>query len=195
MRLIAVFLMLASPAAALADAKIQSFIPGLERELAGCVGQVSGNDKVAARAAAYVKTDADKSADGRTRSTAEGGAKVNDKSADGRTRSTAEGGAKVDDQEAARDAAALAAGAAQYKQYCDDVAGFVAYLKDKAGVPYKTVERELDERATGSASCAGMPRSPSRSSRRSRASGSPRSCRRSSSPRRSARRASSRAAG
>ncbi|MEO8705379.1 MAG: hypothetical protein ABI867_35375 [Kofleriaceae bacterium] len=109
MRLIVILLMLVCQTA-WADPKIQSFIPGLERELAGCVGQVSGNDKVAARAAAYVKTDAPDKAD------------------------------------AEKDAAALAAGAALYKQYCDEVAGFVAYLKDQAKVPYKSVEREIDTR-------------------------------------------------
>jgi hypothetical protein len=128
MRLICA-LIICSTATAWADAKIQGFIPGLERELAGCRGQQSGNDKVTARAAAYVKT-------------AEG-----DKSAGRPARSSAEGDAKsIDMAEAERDAAALASGAAKYAEYCNEVAGFVDYLKEQAKVPYKTVEREIDTR-------------------------------------------------
>lgn len=45
-----------------------------------------------------------------------------------------------------KDAAALASGHALVKGYCDEVASLIAFLKEHAATPYKTVEKELDTR-------------------------------------------------
>jgi hypothetical protein len=45
-------------------------------------------------------------------------------------------------------AAALAKGTAMFDDYCTELTSLVAYLKDQANASYKTVEREIDTRAT-----------------------------------------------
>lgn len=45
-------------------------------------------------------------------------------------------------------AAALAKGTVAFDEYCTELGGLVAFLKDQAAAAYKSVERELDTRAT-----------------------------------------------
>lgn len=47
-----------------------------------------------------------------------------------------------------RDISELMAGAAQVTIYCEELAGIVKFLEENAKAPYKSVERELDQRYT-----------------------------------------------
>ncbi len=45
-------------------------------------------------------------------------------------------------------AATLAKGTVAFDDYCTELGGLVGFLRDQAAAPYKTVEREIDTRAT-----------------------------------------------
>src|SRR5262245_6921 len=51
-------------------------------------------------------------------------------------------------EEIEKDAELLAKGHAVVKEYCDEVAALIAFLKDNAAAPYKSVEKDLDARDT-----------------------------------------------